>query len=286
MRTILKVIFFSVLVASVSCKRFSNPFSNQQVLAEVGGAVLYEHDVAAIFTSEMTSEDSVKLLKSYVDRWIKNQLKIQEAEDMFKSSQKDIDRMVEDYRNSLLTNKVDQYYVDNLIDTLFPQQEINDYYNENKKDFVLDKTMIKGVVVKLPQNFRQQAALKKLMMSSSGDDYQDFVDICLKNGFTLNELNSWSDVAQLQTFLPRVKDGDYDHLLNSGKVHEITDGQDRYFIRVRDYRKSGDYTPLESVQDVIKRVIFNKRKQNIIQAHEDSLYRKASGEEKIVINVN
>ena len=41
-----------------------------------------------------------------------------------------------------------------------------------------------------------------------------------------------------------------------------------------------------SVSDVIRRVIFNQRKQDIIKAHEDSLYRQAVTEKKIVVNVN
>ena len=110
MRSILKIALLLMVTIPVSCKRFANPFAGgDKVLAEVGGEKLYVHDLSSIFTPDMAPEDSVKILGSYVDRWVKMQLKIQEAERMFESSQQDIDRMVEEYRNSLLTHKVDQY---------------------------------------------------------------------------------------------------------------------------------------------------------------------------------
>ena len=157
MRSILKIALLLMVTIPVSCKRFANPFAGgDKVLAEVGGEKLYVHDLSSIFTPDMAPEDSVKILGSYVDRWVKMQLKIQEAERMFESSQQDIDRMVEEYRNSLLTHKVDQYYVDKLIDTLFTDSQIGEYYRKNQADFVLDKayfTELRAAVDKVDSPF-------------------------------------------------------------------------------------------------------------------------------------
>ena len=91
MRSILKIALLLMVTIPVSCKRFANPFAgSDKVLAEVGGEKLYVHDLSSIFTPDMAPEDSVKILGSYVDRWVKMQLKIQEAERMFESSQQDI----------------------------------------------------------------------------------------------------------------------------------------------------------------------------------------------------
>ena len=81
------------------------------------------------------------------------QLKIKEAERMLEESQKDIDQMVQEYRNSLLTHKVDQFYVDKNIDTLFTDTQIADYYNQNKADFILDKTLVKARIVRIPRSY-------------------------------------------------------------------------------------------------------------------------------------
>lgn len=190
MRSILKIALLLMVTIPVSCKRFANPFAGgDKVLAEVGGEKLYVHDLSSIFTPDMAPEDSVKILGSYVDRWVKMQLKIQEAERMFESSQQDIDRMVEEYRNSLLTHKVDQYYVDKLIDTLFTDSQIGEYYRKNQADFVLDKTLLKARVVRLPRSYGPKNKIKGADVASGEHRYQDLVDLCVKNNFELTELN-------------------------------------------------------------------------------------------------
>lgn len=274
----------AVAVVAFSCRqRF---IASDNVLARVGDKTLYKYEVASIFTSGMTAEDSLRLLDSYIDRWVKTQLKIREAEKVFESTQGDIDRMVEDYRNALLTNKIDQYYIDRRIDTLFPEELIRTYYEENKRDFLLDKSMIRGVVIKLPKSYRQMAELKKLMLSQRTNDYRDMVGIAQKNNFEITEFTNWTDFGQLQSILPNPASGNYDDLLSTSKVHEIGVGNDLYLVRIASFLGPGDYSPLESVHDVIKRFIFNKRKQEIIEAGEDSLYNAALKDKDVIINVN
>ena len=272
----------------VSCKRFPNPFAgNDRILAEIGDERLYAHDVSSIFSEGMTEEDSLRILRSYVDQWVKKQLKIREAERLFESSQTDIDRMVEEYRNSLLTNRVDQFYVDKRIDTLFTDEQIREYYDRNKSDFILDKTLLKACIVRIPRNYSRKNKLRELMLTSPGKDrYQDLVDLCIKNDFDLTELNGWTDFSTFLSLLPAEKDRDYDYLLASDKVHEMETKDYLFYIRIFAFRKTGDYAPPESVADVIKRVIFNKRKEEIVRTHEDSLYRNAIQNKEIILNIS
>ena len=287
MRSILKIALLLMVTIPVSCKRFANPFAGgDKVLAEVGGEKLYVHDLSSIFTPDMAPEDSVKILGSYVDRWVKMQLKIQEAERMFESSQQDIDRMVEEYRNSLLTHKVDQFYVDKNIDTLFTDTQIADYYNQNKADFILDKTLVKARIVRIPRSYDKKKTIEELMLTPREEGYQDLLDLCVKNNFELTELNQWTDFAVLRSLLPVDKTQDYDYLLNTAKVNEFEANDFIFYVRVLSVCRAGEYAPQESVREVIKRVIFNKRKEEIIRAHEDSLYRGALDNKEIVVNVN
>ena len=65
----------------------------------------------------VTGEDSAAFMKVYVDRWVRKQLKLKEAETLFSASGDDIDKMVEEYRQALLIRKLNQLYVDRSIDT-------------------------------------------------------------------------------------------------------------------------------------------------------------------------
>lgn len=90
----------------------------------------------------------------YVRKWIGKQLKLSEAEQLFSASADDIEAKVEAYRQSLLIRKLDQFYVDERIDTTFTEEDIAAYYNAHKAEFKLDRPLVKGRIVRFPVNHR------------------------------------------------------------------------------------------------------------------------------------
>lgn len=221
-----------------------------------------------------------------MDTWVKKQLKVNEAERLLRDQQQEIDQMVEDYRNSLLNFKLDQYCVDNKLDTTFSMTDIEAYYQKNRADFVLDRAIVKGVIVKLPDTYRQKGKLKELMQSKRDVDRQDFIDMCLKNNFELTEFNSWVDFNEFLSQLPTVKGRKYDSMPTDRGVQEMADADNKYYIQITESRGIGDQSPVERVRNVIDRVLFNQRKQEIIRSYEDSIYRAAIQDNRIVININ
>ena len=98
-------------------------------------------------------------MKLYVDKWFVRQLKLEEADRLFSGSEKDIEKLVEDYRQSLLMRKVDQYYVDEQMNTDFTDKDIADYYNTHKSDFILDRTLVRGRILRFDASYRQSKKL-------------------------------------------------------------------------------------------------------------------------------
>ena len=271
-----KIAFGRLCVLLAGCKECPNPFAGDKVLARVGERTLLMGEVTSIFTPGLTPSDSVKLLESYVDMWVKKQLKVQEAERMLGGAQRDIDRMVEDYRNSLLSFKIDQYYVDRELDTLFTDGDIRQSYD-------LDRPIVRGVIVRIPATYRQQAKLKELMRSAKETDRQDFLDICQKNDFELKEFPAWTEWAEFVSPLPVRRSGGAEEP-KRGEIAEYAEGGSRYLVLVTDYLGVGQANPVERVREVIRRVLFNQRKSEIIRRYEDSIYRAAVEDDRIVIN--
>lgn len=276
-------IIISVCAAALGCQRM-NPFSEGKVIARVGDKKLYERDVQSLFTPGITPQDSVKLLESYVDVWVRKQLKVREAEAMFGDGQQDIDKLVEEYRNSLLTHKLDQYYIDHRLDTLYDHNAIAEYYRAHRDDFILDRALVKGVIVKLPDNFRQRKELKE-MMCGNGERYQDFLDISRKNDFELHEFLTWSDFAEFTAQLPASADRQHAELLATRGVTEFRQDGDIYYACVQESLRAGDPSPVERVSDVIRRTLVNQRKQEIVRSYEDSLYRSASAGSEVEVRI-
>ena len=196
----------------------------------------------------------------------------------------DIDKMVEEYRQALLIRQLDQHYVDRSIDTVFTADEIAAYYNAHKADFKLDRTIVKGRIVRFGEGYRQAAKLKTLMGARSEAQQQDFRDICEKNDFTVDDFrDQWIDFPEFLSYLPTLRSQSYDSVLATAAVQEMRDSHAHYYFQIDAVLREGEPIPLERLRGTIRRILFNQRKGEIIRAHEEELCARASemGEVKI-----
>ena len=258
----------------VACQELPRYFSDEKVLAKVGDKELVVDELERSIPNGLSEADSSAYAHVFVDRWVRRQLKIQEAEQLFSSSVADIDRQVEEYRQSLLVRKLDQFYVDRMVDTTFTADELESYYNSHKNDFKLDRTMVKGCVVRVPKSYRQRARLKELMASKQSARQQDFRDICLKQEFLLGDYSTaWVNWSDFLSQLPVVRSANYDPLLQKSGVQEMSDRDAYYYFRIDEVRRAGEPAPLEQLQATIRRILFNGRQQQVIRDHEEQLYQ-------------
>ena len=264
------------------CRELPRYFSSDTTIARAGGKELRLNDVRSVVPPGLSGEDSTAYMKIYVDRWIRKQLKLREAETLFSSSAGDIDRMVEEYRQALLIRQLDQHYVDQSIDTVFTAEEISAYYNAHKSDFKLDRTIVKGRIVRFDASYRQAARLKTLMASKTPAYQQDFSDICEKNNFAVNDFREqWIDFPEFLSYLPTLRSQSYDSVLASTAVQEMRDSHSRYYFQIEAVMREGEPIPLERLSGTIRRILFNQRKGEIIRNHEEELYRRATEEGEV-----
>ncbi len=284
-RSAYTVVVLLVLVYGAGCRRFINPLTGDKMLARAGDEVLSVSEVKGIFTPGMTPEDSLKLLEKYVDMWVKRQLKIQQAEKLFPESMPDVERMVQEYRGSLLGVKLDNYYTEGKVDTAFSSKEIFDYYTDNRADFLLDRSIVRARLVKVPDDYRQRTKVKEMLRWETEERKQDFVDFCQKNGFEMREMAVWTDFSDLLAVLPASRNKSDEQVLRADGVQEYRDGDTWTYLLVTDRRVAGDALPLERAQEAIKRMLANRRRTELIRAYEDSIYMEAQKNKTIVINV-
>lgn len=271
-----KIVAFVGALLLVGCQEMPRYFASDTTLARVDGKSLQLRDVASVVPKGVTGDDSVAFLKVYVDRWVRKQLKLQEAEILFSSSEEDIDQMVEEYRQALLIRKLDQHYVDRSVDTTFTDDEIATYYNAHKADFRLDKTVVKGRILRFPERYRQAGKLETLMGARGEAQQKNFRDICEKNNFVVTDFSEqWVDFSEFLSFLPTLQSQNYDSVLASSAVQEMRDSQSHYYFQIDGVQREGDPIPVERLRATIRRVLFNQRQSEIIRNHEEELYTRA-----------
>lgn len=265
-----------IAAGMLSCGEMPVMPSDDVRLARVGRKELYSSEVLAIMPKNITGADSVQFVGSYVDRWIVKQLKVRQAEAMFPSSAADIENQVEEYRQSLLIKKFEQYYLDSEM-TVVGDDEIAAYYDAHKTDFRLDRTVVKGTVVSFGERFRQKERLVENMKKrGNAASEQEFRDMCVKNNFPLYEFTEWTDYSDFLAMLPTVRSESYESLLGRGGVQKMTADGILYYFSIDSVLRRGDIQPLEMVSETVKRILETQRRGEIIRSHENEIIRAAA----------
>lgn len=277
----------ALLLATVSCKDFSFISFGEEPLAVVGRKSLYLSDVKDIFSKGMSREDSLSLLQAHVDSWVKTQIKIQEAEELFADEEDEFEALMESYRNSLLIYRYDRS-LSGQVDTSITNAQITDYYNRNKEQFRLVGPVAKARILAFPADYRQAGNLRRMISSASKEDYADLVDIADKSSFFFKEYtDGWHYFRDILTDIP-FREKDFDAFLRRGKLYEYKDGDAGviYLMSVTAYRNTGEYIPLEMIVPTIKQAIINRHRADFIKSREDSLYAVAVRSRHVTLNID
>ena len=281
MRRLVDILLFVALLGVTSCRELPDYLVGDDTIARVGRNELTLADMADVMPSNLQGEDSVVFVKQYVDKWIVRQLKVEEADRLFSGSEKDIERLVEDYRQSLLTGKVDQYYVDEQMGGDFTDEDIAEYYNTHKSDFTLDRTLVKGRIVCFPASYRLSKKLMEQMRkaATSQSDDKTFSEVCQKNGFlVVDNRSEWVNFADFLANLPTTRTQEYDHLLDKLGVQEMKANDLRYYFDFTSVCRKGNVAPLEVVSENIRRILVTQCRSEIIKAHEENIVKSAVNE--------
>ncbi len=281
MRRIVNISLFVLLATMVSCRELPDYLVSSNTLARVGRNQLTATEVKQAIPSNLKGEDSVAFAKHYIDKWLVRQLKIEEADELFSNSVNDIEKMVEDYRQTLLTSKVDQHYVDKLMSNELTDEDIANYYNTHKSDFTLDRTLVKGRILRFDGGYRQSKRLKEQMRkaAASPTDAKTFSDVCEKNGFVLTDYRSeWISFSDFLANLPTTLAQDYDPLLDKMDIQEMEANDIRYYFDFTSVCRKGNVAPLEVVKENIRRILLTQRRSEIIKTHEEQIVKQAKDE--------
>ncbi len=278
---------YIVLLALIqlSCQELPRVVDGGRVVAAVGDKSLTMSEVISATPSNLTGEDSTAFVAVYAEKWIQRQVKIQEAERIFTSSVQEIESMVDSYRQSLLTRKLDQYYIDSSKEEPFTDKDVENYYRSNSRNFRLDNAVVKGSILRIPLSHSSTSKLTSLMKSSSKDKRQDLISISEKfEDLELEQFGmKWVNYSDFIAMLPIVRGSSSDQYMKRSGVQSLKDDTHTYLFEINEYRDEGDIAPLERADVAIRRLLANEYHAELIRNHEERLYKQAE-QSKLIHN--
>lgn len=274
------------LLLIVSCTSKKDKDGNREVIARANDAFLYKDNIQDIIPAGTSSKDSLERLIKYIDSWVREALVIQKAEDNLSEEQKNVEKQLQDYRNSLITYTYEKELVKQKLDTTIGNQEIEEYYNNNRNNFELKDNIIKVVYVKVNKKAPGINKLQKWYKSDSPKDKELLAGYChqFAENFYLDE-NSWLLFDDLLKEIP-IQTYNKELFLQNNRFVEVTDSTNSYFLNIKGFKIRNSLSPLSFEKENIKNIILNKRKLQLITKMKEDIYNDAANNKKIEIYIN
>ena len=253
-----------------------NDLENREPVARVNNTFLFKDELAGIAAFGSTKEDSADRVEAYVDSWIRKELLIQEAARKININEAEVERKILDYRYSIIAYEYQSYYIRQNLDTVFTEEEIKQYYENNIDNFILKQNIVRATFIKLPKHAPKMGKLKEWMYSQDEQHKQSLKSYCLSFSVAYHISDStWMIFDDLVRNSPLMEIPNKVQFLKATPYYETEDENFLYFLKVDEYRISDNVSPLEFVTDEIKNIILNKRKVELAKKLEDEVYENA-----------
>jgi hypothetical protein len=275
----MKQIIYLIIISSIfsSCK--TQHTEENRPVAKVIDKYLFINEIKDIVPNNSSKEDSILIANSYINQWITKQLLLQKAELNLNSDEKDISRLVEDYRSSILTHRYKEKLMEQKLNLNFSQEQLKTYYDKYKSNFTLSHNIVKALFIKIPNNAPGLDRIKKIYKSSKVSHSEELENYCILNASKYDNFNEeWIPASKLLLNLPIEYDNEEKYLKNNFYI-EVKDREYVYFVKINDTRYINMQAPFYYVIDDLEQIVKNKKRiefesQLEKEIHEDAKEKK------------
>ncbi len=252
-------------------------------LAKVGENYLYLEDVQEILPKNLTETDSSLWVDDFIKKWVRSELVILNAEQNLTPDQKNVERELNEYRNSLLIYRYKKELMAQKMDTIVTSEEIGEYYNKYQDNYILRNNIVKAVFLKIPLEVASPETIKNLCKDDDTQKLAQLDEYGIQYAKVYDRFDDkWISSEQILNQIPEEITDD-ERFLRRNKFIESSDTDYYYFICIRDFRLKGQVAPVEYVESDIKNILLNERKIKFLRNIEDDIYKEGLASNKFKI---
>jgi hypothetical protein len=242
------------------------------LLAKVHNKSLYLSEMEGMFPEGITAEDSNQIISLYAQQWIKEALLLHEAERNIPNDL-NIDKLVRDYRASLIRHNYEQMLVENGLDSIIAQDELIEFYEQNKEQYQLETPIVRCYFLKVPLPVSDEEQLRSLWNSDDPDDIPKLTTYCNMHAASyLLDKDSWHKVEDIAQEMPKgtiTTDN-----ISAKKEFSQRDEQYQYYFRLFEVKNRKDIAPLSYIAEQASKVILRARKEKLLAEKIEAMYEK------------
>lgn len=280
MRTSICILLGLILLGSCTKKSTTE---QKNVLVKVNERVLTQEEVAAVLPKNISSADSLLWSESYIKQWIKDGLVYDVAlQNLDEDNRTEIDRLVDSYRHSLIRYRYQEQLIQERLSANITEEEKQKFYEENRDQFILDHSLLKGLFLKIPIDAPNLNEVKKWYRSTSEPAIEKIEKYSVQNALVYDYFyDKWISFDEVFINIP-IKVTDETEFLRTHSFVETTDSSYCYLLNIEEYVAKGKIAPFEYASKQISDMLVNKRKVQFLKNFEEELYNDAIRDGNVV----
>ncbi|KUO68483.1 MAG: hypothetical protein APF83_09805 [Lutibacter sp. BRH_c52] len=254
-----------------------------EAVARVNDVYLYKDDLMAIFTKDISKQDSIVLVNNYINNWIKQQLLLSKAQLNLENKKEEFEDLVKKYRQDLFINSYKEAVVKQYLDTVITEDDVDQFYLNNNEIFKLNEELIMLKYIKIGKEDSNKNELAKLFKSTTAKDLERLKEKALfMKSHHLND-SIWIKYSDLINEIPILKTEDKQLLLKKDHFIQKEDSLSLYLVTIKKVLKSNEIAPKSYITPAIKQMILHQRKLLLLRNIEETLIKDATKKKQFEI---
>lgn len=241
---------------------------------EVNGQYLYRSTLDSL-TVGLSSEDSLRMVQQYISQWTKDVLEYDKAKARTKS---DLEKLVEEYRRALYVQAYEQQLIERHMPKAVPDSVVTQVYEQMPNRFLLDESIVKGILVVVPKDARDIAKLRGWMAKKKLDEIEKYA-YQNASGYELFA-DKWLTTTDLLAHIPAER-AEMENMLKAKNQIEVTDSLKTYVLQVTEKHLRGEQMPMEYARPEIEKIVLYERQVDFLNKEREKLYNEAIQDQKI-----
>ena len=138
--------------------------------------------------------------------------------------------------------------------------------------FILDESIVKGMLVVVPKEARETAKLRGWMAKGMMDEIEKYA-YKSASGYELFT-DRWTTTSDLMVQIPMER-GEMESALRSKNQIEVSDSVRTYILQVTEKRIAGERMPMDYARGAIEKIVLNARELEFLNKERERLYNEA-----------
>lgn len=265
------LLYSGLIFLADSCQLAPQPPQADKLLAKVHNKSLYLSELDEMFPVNATHNDSMIIITGYVERWVRDALLLYEAEQNIPSDL-NIDKLVRDYRASLIRHNYEEVLVERFLDSTITKDELMAFYEQHKENYQLETPIVRCHLIKVPYPVPQGNKLRDLWNRTSDSlAFKELIQYC--NQFAeahLLEDSTWHNVDDIAAELPPGAVSPEN--LTAKRNFSLQEGGFEYYFKVIEVKNRKEIAPLSYIETQARRTILHNRKTKLLEQKKEEIY--------------